>query len=247
MRIPNGFLPIVACTVLAGCAQEKWSLAAGQHPQAYSARITQVVGGKFLLFLPAGFETHGKTRYPLLIFLHGSGEAGDDLEKVKAHGPPEIVASRPDFPFIVASPQSPSGSTFDPLALNVMLDDLLARLPIDPDRVYLTGLSLGGIWSYGWASRNPERFAAIAPVCGRWEPDDACKLKDMPTWAFHGALDDAVPIAEDNAMIAAINACGGHAKLSVYPDIGHDVWDVAYGDPKLYEWLLQQRRRAPAK
>jgi predicted peptidase len=247
MRIPNWFLRLAACIVLAGCAQDKWMLDAGQHPQAYQAKVTQVVGGKFLLFLPAGFQAHGKTRYPLLIFLHGSGEAGDDLEKVKAHGPPEIVASRPDFPFIVASPQSASDSTFDPVALNVMLDELLARLPIDKDRVYLTGLSLGGIWSYGWASRNPERFAAIAPVCGRWEPDDACRLKDMPTWAFHGALDDAVPIDGDKAMIAAINACGGHAQLSVYPDIGHDVWDVAYADPKLYEWLLQQRRHAPSK
>ncbi|MGH8253976.1 MAG: dienelactone hydrolase family protein [Steroidobacteraceae bacterium] len=247
MRIPNWFLPLAACSALAGCAQDKWILAEGQHPQGYEARVTQVVGGKFLLFLPSGFQAHGKTRYPLLIFLHGSGEAGDDLEKVKAHGPPEFVASRPDFPFIVASPQSASDSTFDPVALNAMLDELLARLPIDKDRVYLTGLSLGGIWSYGWASRNPERFAAIAPVCGRWDPGDACKLKNMPIWAFHGALDDAVPIEGDKAMIAAINACGGNAKLSVYPDIGHNVWDAAYGEPKLYEWLLQQRRHDRAK
>ena len=205
------------------------------------------MGGKFLLFLPAGFQAHGKTRYPLLIFLHGSGEAGDDLEKVKVHGPPEIVASRPDFPFIVASPQSGSASTFDPVALNIMLDELLARLadrqgPRLPDRTeprrHLE-LRLG----------QPQPGALRRDRTGvrRWEPGDACKLKDMPTWAFHGALDDAVPIDEDKAMIAAINACGGHAKLSVYPDIGHNVWDVAYADPKLYEWLLQQRRHAPAK
>ena len=231
-------------SLLAGCAaQHRWTLAEGQHPQAYQAKVTRVVSGKFLLFLPAGYKAHGKTRYPLLIFLHGSGEAGDDLEKVKVHGPPNFVSSRPDFPFIVASPQSSSSRDFDPVELNLMLDKLLAKLPVDPDRVYLTGLSMGGIWSYGWASLNPQRFAAIAPVCGRWETGDACKLKGMPIWAFHGAKDDAVPIEGDQAMIDAINACGGNAKISVYPDVGHDVWNVAYADPQLYEWLLQHRRQ----
>jgi len=233
--------------VLAGCAHRGWQLEQGQHPQGYQARVTRVVSGKFLLFLPAGFQPRGAARYPLLIFLHGSGEAGDDLEKIKAHGPPNFVAARPDFPFIVASPQSASGERFDPDELDGMLDELLARLPIDRDRVYLTGLSLGGIWSYGWASRNPERFAAIAPVCGRWEPGDACKLKHVPVWAFHGALDDAVPIKEDQDMVAAINACGGNAKISVYADVGHDVWEPAYADQRLYEWLLQQHRHAAAQ
>ena len=158
--------------LLTACAtQQRWSLAEGQHPQTYQARVTRVVSGRFLLFLPAGYKAHGKARYPLLIFLHGSGEAGADLEKVKAHGPPSFVDARADFPFIVASPQSTSSSQFDPVELNLMLDELLAKLPVDPDRVYLTGLSLGGIWSYGWASLNPQRFAAIAPVCGRWEPE----------------------------------------------------------------------------
>ncbi len=243
----KGCLLLGLSAMLTGCAHGGWTLAEGQHPQAYRAQVTRVVGGKFLLFLPAGFQAHGTTRYPLLIFLHGSGEAGDDLEKVKVHGPPNFVSSRPDFPFIVASPQSPNVHDFDPVALNLMLDQLLSRLPIDKDRVYLTGLSVGGMWSYGWASRNPERFAAIAPVCGNWDTEDACKLKNIPVWAFHGARDDAVPIASDEAMVAAINACGGNAKLSVYPDIGHDVWDTAYAEPRLYDWLLQQHRHAATK
>lgn len=247
MRMLKRYLLLGLSAMLAGCVHGGWTLSEGQHPQAYQATVTRVVGGKFLLFLPAGFQAHGKTRYPLLIFLHGSGEAGDDLEKVKVHGPPEFVGSRPDFPFIVASPQSSSDRDFDPVALNLMLDELLARLPIDKDRVYLTGLSLGGMWSYGWASLNPERFAAIAPVCGSWKTADACKLKNVPVWAFHGAKDDAVPIEGDQAMIAAINACGGNAKLSVYPDVGHNVWDPAYAEPQLYEWLLRQHRHAATK
>ena len=247
MRLLKWISVFALAALLPACAHNDWQLHEGQHPQAYEGKVTRVVSGKFLLFLPAGFQPHGATRYPLLIFLHGSGEAGDDLEKVKVHGPPNFVSTRPDFPFIVASPQSARGSEFDPVELNLMLDRLLARLPIDKDRVYLTGLSLGGIWSYGWAAMNPQRFAAIAPVCGSWDPADACKLKDMPIWSFHGALDDAVPIKEDQDMIAAINACGGHAKISVYPDIGHNVWDAAYAEPKLYEWLLQQRRHAATK
>ncbi len=106
---------------------------------------------------------------------------------------------------------------------------------------------MGGIWSYGWASVHPGRFAAIAPVCGAWDPVDACKLKDVPVWAFHGAQDDAVPIAGDQAMVDAINACGGQARISVYPDVGHDVWNPAYADPQLYAWLLQQHRHPTRK
>jgi predicted peptidase len=248
MRIAKWLVALGVVSLLAGCAAERrWTLAEGQHPQVYQARVTRVVSGKFLLFLPAGYEAHGRARYPLLIFLHGSGEAGDDLEKVKVHGPPNLVGSRPDFPFIVASPQAASGRDFDPDELNAMLDNLLAKLPVDRDRVYLTGLSLGGIWSYGWASLNPGRFAAIAPVCGSWDAGDACKLKGMPVWAFHGAKDDSVPIADDQAMVDAINACGGNARISVYPDVGHDVWNVAYADPQLYAWLLQHRRQGASK
>jgi predicted peptidase len=109
--------------------------------------------------------------------------------------------------------------------------------------VYLTGLSMGGMWTYGWASLRPERFAAIAPVCGDWDAADACRLKSIPVWAFHGAKDNVVPIDGDRAMIEAIKACGGDARLSVYPDTGHDSWTAAYADPELFTWLLQQRRK----
>src|SRR5437879_1072434 len=166
---------------------------------------------------------------------------------VETHGPPKFLASRPDFPFIVASPQARNHfEAFGPATLNAMLDELLEQLPVDPDRVYLTGLSMGGIWTYGWAIRHPERFAAIAPVCGLWDPGDACRLKDVPIWAFHGAQDPVVPLAEDQAMIDAIKACGGDARLTVYLYTGHDSWNQAYADPELYQWLLQQRRKAPS-
>ena len=232
-------------SVITGCAVRKpWVLAQGQHPQSFQRTVTVEAHGRLLLFLPAGFDRSGATRYPLLIFLHGSGEAGEDLEKLKVLGPPRVVDSRADFPFIVASPQAPNSiERFDPVVLNAMLDELLERLPIDPDRVYLTGVSMGGMWTYAWASQRPDRFAAIAPVCGTWEPADACRLKDVPVWSFHGAQDTVVPLAGDQATIEAIKACGGDARLTVYPDTGHDAWTAAYADPELYPWLLQQRRK----
>lgn len=236
--------------MLVGCVTgDGWTLAAGQHPQAFERRVTLQVDGRLLLFLPAGFQAGGGVKYPLLIFLHGSGEAGNDLEKVKIHGPPQLVQARPDFPFIVASPQSPLNEMqgFDPYMLDALLDELAARLPIDADRVYLTGLSLGGMWSYGWASRHPERFAAIAPVSGSFDTAAACALKNVPVWAFHGAKDDVVPLAGEQAMVDAINACGGSAKLTVYPDVGHDAWNPAYADPELYDWLLRQHRQRSAQ
>lgn len=239
---------LAGLSLIAGCAtRHSWLLAPGQHPQSFERRVTVQAHGRLLLYLPAGFDPSGRTRYPLLIFLHGSGESGEDLEKLKAHGPPKVIASKPDFPFIVASPQARSSiERFDPVALNAMLDELLEQLPIDPDRVYLTGLSIGGIWTYGWASLHPERFAAIAPVCGLWDQADACRLKDVPVWAFHGAQDPVVPLAGDQVMIDAIKACGGDARLTVYLYTGHDSWTQTYADPELYRWLLQQRRRAPS-
>lgn len=235
-----------ASLVVAGCAgQADWSRPAGQHARHFERSLSRTVAGDLLLFLPAGFDAHSGKKYPLLIFMHGSGESGHDLDRLKLQGPPQIVESRPDFPFIVASPlATESYQGFDPLMLNAMLDELLRRLPIDADRVYLTGLSMGGEWSYGWASLNPGRFAAIAPVSGDWHPAVACALKDIPVWAFHGAKDDVVPLADDQAMVDAINQCGGHARLTVYPDVGHAAWVPAYADPALYEWLLQQRRGA---
>ena len=235
-------------SVTAGCAaRAKWVLAQGQHPKSFQRTVTVDAQGRLLLYLPAGFDRSGATRYPLLIFLHGSGESGEDLEKLKVYGPPRIVAAREDFPFIVASPQARNSiERFDPVVLDAMLDELLEQLPIDTDRVYLTGLSMGGMWTYGWASLRPDRFAAIAPVCGDWDAADACRLKHIPVWAFHGAKDNVVPIDGDRAMVEAIKACGGDARLTVYPDTGHDSWTAAYADPELFTWLLQQRRKAAA-
>jgi poly(3-hydroxybutyrate) depolymerase len=232
-----------ACVLLMSCASEpQWALSQGQHKQKFSGTVQRPFDGRFLLYLPKGYSQHPAAKYPLLIFLHGSGESGIDIDLVKKHGPPQFLDDRPDFPFIVASPQAPYPPRgFDPEELTVLLNQLLQRLPIDPDRVYLTGFSMGGYGTYRWASAHPETFAAIAPVAGAARPEEACNLRSVPIWAFHGAKDESVKLENDQAAVDAIKACGGDIKFTVYPDGGHSS-DAAYADPQLYQWFLEHRR-----
>jgi len=218
-----------------------WRLEPGREIPV-ETRLPSGALARFLLFVPAG--TDGTKPLPLLIFLHGSGESGTDLERVKVNGPPRIVESRPDFPFLVISPQSPTEEGFDIALLEELLADARRHLPVDPDRVYLTGLSMGGFGTWAWAQAHPEHFAAIAPISGLGNVAQACQLRNLPIWAFHGALDDVVPIAGDQALIAAIRACGGQPRFTVYGETGHDAWTETYDDTRIYTWLLAQSRGA---
>ncbi|WP_310469065.1 alpha/beta hydrolase-fold protein [Sphingomonas sp.] len=212
--------------------------AAGQHPQP----PVEPGGYAYLLHLPPSYAADRAALWPLLIFLHGSGERGDDLASVKAHGPPKLADRDPSFPFVLVSPQLPRDQDWNATRLDALLDRTLATLRIDRARVYLTGLSLGGHASWRWAAARPTRFAAVAPVAGIGDPATACALKETPVWAFHGDRDDTVPPEGSFAMVRAIRTCGGAPRLTIFPNFGHNSWDPAYGDPALYLWLLQQRR-----
>lgn len=216
------------------------TVAIGQTPQAPVAPG----GYGFQLFIPRAYLVAQKQRrWPLMIFLHGSGERGSDLALVKVHGPPKKADQDPDFPFVLISPQLPAlVEEWDIAKLNAILDHALETLNVDPDRVYLTGLSRGAYGTLDWALANPDRFAAIVPVAGRSDLQRACTLKDMPTWFFHGDRDDTVIPNGSFDMQRAIRACGGQPRLTIYPDLGHNSWDPAYDDPALYLWLLKQRR-----
>jgi predicted peptidase len=226
---------------------QTWQLAAGQHPQSFRASVTKTVAAQFLLYLPQDFAREPNRRWPLIVFLHGSGERGDDLDKVKVHGPPKLVLTQPDFPFIVASPQAPKDGGWDTATLNALLDELLLRLPVDADRVYLTGLSMGGHGTWRWATEHPERFAAIVPISGAGDEHRVCALKHLPVWAFHGEADDVVSVKGDQITVDALKACDGDVRFTVYPGVGHDAWTATYANAELYRWLLQHRRRPIAK
>ena len=209
----------------------------GQSPQ--SAVSEQ--GYRYQLFLPKGAAHPAGQTWPLMIFLHGSGERGDDIAKVKVHGPPKIADRNPDFPFILISPLLPADQDWDVAKLEQILDLAMRTLPVDRSRIYLTGLSRGGHAAWRWAASEPNKFAAVAPVAGTGDPASACALKATPIWAFHGDRDDVVIPEGSFAMVRAIRACGGHPRLTIYPDLGHNAWDPAYDDPALYLWLLSHR------
>ena len=220
-----------------------WTLAEGQHAQSLEKQMTDTVNTRFLLYLPEGYDKVDGKKWPLIVFLHGSGERGDDIEKVKAHGPPKMIETQKDFPFIVVSPQAAAHTNWNSSGLNMLLDEVIARLPVDVDRIYLTGLSRGGHGTWKMAADHPERFAAIAPVCGAGDVKSACQLKNIPIWAFHGEKDTVVRLQDDADMVAAVKACGGDVKFTVYPGVGHDSWTQTYANPALYEWFLQHKRK----
>lgn len=234
--------------LLIGCAQmEKSKMSpvppGSQRSQTFEKEITKTLSCNYLLFLP---EDYGQKKqgWPLIMFLHGAGERGSDLNKVKVHGPPKIVENRKDFPFIVVSPQCPEDDwwTGKVEVLINLLDDIVARYKVDTERIYLTGLSMGGFGTWSLASEYPERFAAIAPICGGGNRIMALRLKDIPVWVFHGAKDKTVPLKESEEMVNAIRNRGGNAKFTIYPDAGHDSWTETYNNQKLYDWFLEHRK-----
>lgn len=203
-----------------------------------NARVQVRLG--YLLYLPRDYDK--EKSWPLMLFLHGAGERGDDLELVKKHGPPKLIAAGKDFPFIVVSPQCPKGRWWEPMELVALLDEISGKYKVDPDRIYVTGLSMGGFGSWRLAAYAPERLAAIAPICGGGETYWTKEFAHLPVWAFHGAKDTGVPLERSQAMVDALKRSGGEPKFTIYPDAGHDSWSAAYDDPELYKWLLAQKR-----
>jgi len=196
---------------------------------------------RYLLSLPEGYEADEGKRWPMIVFLHGAGERGDDLELVKLHGPPKLIEAGERYPFIIASPQQPAGEWWSPDMVGWLTKELTASQRVDPDRVYLTGLSMGGYGTWDTAMKYPELYAAIAPICGRGDPANAWKLRHIPTWIFHGAKDDVVPIKQSDDMYKALKPYG-KVKYTVYPEADHDSWSETYQNLDLYDWFLSQRR-----
>lgn len=197
----------------------------------------------YLMYVPSNYEKDAETKWPLMLFLHGSGERGNDLELVKKWGPPKIAGEK-DFPFVLVAPQCPSGARWNIDHLKQLLDHIIKTQNIDKERVYLTGLSMGGYGSWALASKHPEVFAAVVPVCGGGDPKSVGNLVDVPIWVFHGDADKVVPSSQSTQMVEAIQAKGGSKiKLTLYEGVGHNSWSETYSNPALYDWLLAQSRK----
>ncbi len=199
---------------------------------------------KYVLFVPQSYKSDKE--YPLILFLHGSGETGTDGKKAAAVGlGPAIRNKEKDFGFIAIFPQSQertwlAGSDDAKRALAI-LAKVQKEYKVDAKRIYLTGLSMGGFGTWSLAAKYPEQWAAIVPVCGGGDPKDAKIIKNIPCWCFHGDADKAVSVEMSREMIEAIKKAGGSPKYTEYPGVGHNSWDKAYGTAELYEWLLMQK------
>lgn len=214
-----------------------------QTEHHFTGQHELTVSSNYLLYLPENHEE--RDDWPLIVFLHGSGERGDDIALVRRHGLPRLIEEGLKLPAVVLSPQCPAGRlwTLQLPAVKALIDKVVPEYRINERSIVATGLSLGGAGACELVSLYPETFAAVAPICGPWTrlfvTDESALL---PTWVFHGDADPVVPIAESHQLIEEIEQRGGTPRLTVYPGVGHNSWDPAYEDDELLSWLLRQRK-----
>ena len=250
-------LPLLA---LAGCMTMNNTPATSiagsgtQTAQHFSVTQTHTLSADYLLYLPADYGTNSDKHWPLIFFLHGAGERGSDVWLVAKHGAPKVDTRMTNFPFIVVSPQCPAGKIWSNDLLIALLDEVEKDYAVDLHRVYLTGLSMGGYGTWSLGLSYPERFAAMAPLCGGGEyitpyltMVDGGPRKDallsMPIWAFHGGKDPVVPTDESRRMVGIMEKLGDkNMKLTIYPEAQHDCWTQTYDQPDIFDWFLQHSR-----
>jgi predicted peptidase len=215
----------------------------GQHPNIFTGNKSTSINRTYLLYIPGQYKKEEKL-WPLILYLHGASLRGSDIEKVKRYGLPAMLETRRDFPFFVISPQCLDGKDWsDTESLIALVDEICSEYSIDADRIYLTGVSLGGNGTWYLAYCHPERFAAAAPICGVADTAWAPSFRNLPVWVFHGLQDTKISINYSFDMVNAIIAHGGTAKYTFYPDDGHDIVTKTYTNNELYTWFLDQRRK----
>lgn len=200
----------------------------------------------YILYLPDDYDENNDKSYPLMLFLHGAGERGTNLDVLKSQGLPKKLEAGDDIPFIVLAPQCPKEDWWADYrhSLITMVDSVLSNYRVDEARVYLTGLSMGGRGTWDMATLYPNRFAAIAPICGWGDglfgyPERLKRITHIPVWAFHGDADEVVPMQATKTLVDALEEYGADVKFTVYPDVNHDSWTETYDNPDLYDWLLK--------
>lgn len=223
-------------------------MASPQTPQlpadgaSVDVKVLKTVTMRYLVYVPEDYSQDRNKKFPLLLFLHGSGERGDNVEKVRVHGPLKETAAGRKLPFIVIAPQCPDGTWWETENLIALLDRVEKLYRVDKSREYLSGLSMGGYGSWGLAIAQPKRFAAVAICCGGGDPKKVGVLKKVPIWVVHGDADQSVPLQEDVAMVEALRAAGGNVRFDIIKDGTHDIWTDFYGKSDVFNWFLQYRR-----
>lgn len=237
--------------------------AMSQEP--YEARVfTNDKGEKlnYRLMKPAGYDPKAEAKYPLVLFLHGAGERGDDNAKQLVHGAKDFAsdANRAKYPCFVVFPQCSDGKRWvevdwtldshkqlpeESISVKLtreLITSLQKEFRVDEQRLYATGLSMGGFGVWDMIARTPDMFAAAAPVCSGADEATADRLIKLPVWTFHGDKDTVVKPERSRRMVAAIEKAGGKPKYTEYPGVGHNSWTQTYADPKFMEWLFAQKK-----
>ena len=244
--------------------ETNWVITVPSETETYPVLSAEVVPGQhpftsekaklnYFLYVPDGYGIESEEKWPLILSLHGLEEGAMNSMDVLENIILKPAENLENFPFIIVSPQgTPDYAEYEiwaadenVSALMTLLDEIQAMIPIDTNRIYLTGDSAGGNGAWVNGLRHPERFAALVPVMGYYGwpfavPENICDLKDVPVWAFHGALDEDVPLDAEQMLVDALEDCGGDVQFTVFPDIGHDVDHNQVYTEELYEWLLEQ-------
>ncbi len=196
------------------------------------------------LLMNYGRPTNGR---PLLLFLHGSGERGNDLLPITIHGPARHPELMQQTDMVLISPLCPRGEWWSTGRLHQFLEEVVKRHKLNPNQIFVTGLSMGAFATWDLAIQYPELIKAIAPVCGGGYVDRVCKMKSVEVWAFHGEKDPVVPVDTSRKMVNTLLRCGGKAKLTIYPDAEHDSWTETYANKELYQWFMTLRNKSRKK
>jgi predicted peptidase len=234
--LPWLLVPMLATAVFAGTTEE-----------TFSGEIRQTVKLNYVLYVPEGYPepANKAVNYPLILFLHGAGERGSDLGKIKDLGPLAYAREHArGFPFLIVAPQCPLGKQWQPDALIALLDAAMKQYRVNSNAVYLTGYSMGGAGTWALALDYPERFAAVAPLCGRVIPLLAGNLWRKPVWIFHGDKDEVVPFSQSREMVDVLKGRGNaKVKFSVMIGRGHEIWPEVYSHSELYSWFMEHRQQ----
>lgn len=198
---------------------------------------------QYYLYFPEDYKDDDHELFPLLLFLHGGGESGDSLAVLKKNGPPKMLTEGKQFPFMILAPQNPHKKKWwNVHAVMQLLDTVIAHHRVDPKRIYLSGLSRGGSAAWDMAVQYPDRFAALAVVCGMAPVPYASWIRnDLPMWVFHGTEDRSIPFSESENMVEALKKMGYDVRFTVYEGVGHESWIPAYQTEELYDWMMKQK------
>ncbi|MCM4167284.1 2-succinyl-6-hydroxy-2,4-cyclohexadiene-1-carboxylate synthase [Arenibacter antarcticus] len=225
--------------VLTGCASQS-------SPELTNSKmeVTTTETLKYYLYYPENYKSSGDEKFPLLLFLHGGGESGGSLDAVKRNGPPKLLTGGKKFPFLILAPQNPNEKMWwNTRAVNQLLETVIAENKVDPNRIYLTGLSRGGGAAWEMAVQYPDKFAALAVVCGMAPLPYASWInKKLPIWVFHGDQDNSIPISESVNMVAKLREMGYRVQFTIYKGVGHNAWEKAYENETLYDWFMEQEK-----